>query len=429
MKRKFPWSTLALVLFCAGLATVIGRAVLAGPPTQPRAADKAKAEREEKAPSGADERLPLPETGLVGGNGIVEPADRELKLAAQIGGVVAELHVREGQFVEKGARLVTLAGDVERAAVAVAEADVRAARGEVSSTREEVRTAQEDVRVADEERLRTEAGQRKEEVDAARADAEAAEARAALSQSVLSRIERAARVGALTVDELDRARRQAEIDKRSAKAANARAAAAIAGARVEDVRVAKGRVGVSRSKVSAAQVRTRVAATRIAVAESKLAQARAALERLTVRAPTAGEVLQVKYRVGEYYNPGGPEPLLILGDTRKLRVRVDVYERDLAKVRLGARGYVVADGFPGKRFPGRVVEVGRRMGRKNVRTDDPVERIDTKILEVVLALDRADGLVPGLRLMAYLDGAPAAAATQANASSSPPRATGAAGGR
>jgi HlyD family secretion protein len=37
--------------------------------------------------------------------------------------------------------------------------------------------------------------------------------------------------------------------------------------------------------------------------------------------------------------------------------------------------------------PGKVVEVARRMGRKNVRTDDPTERIDTKILEVVLELD------------------------------------------
>ena len=45
------------------------------------------------------------------------------------------------------------------------------------------------------------------------------------------------------------------------------------------------------------------------------------------------------------------------------------------------------------------------MGRKNVRTDDPTERIDTKILEVVLELDEREGLFPGLRVVGYVDGA------------------------
>jgi hypothetical protein len=42
-------------------------------------------------------------------------------------------------------------------------------------------------------------------------------------------------------------------------------------------------------------------------------------------------------------------------------------------------------------------------GRKNVRTDDPTERIDTKILEAVLSLDSIEGLVPGLRVVAYIE--------------------------
>ena len=47
----------------------------------------------------------------------------------------------------------------------------------------------------------------------------------------------------------------------------------------------------------------------------------------------------------------------------------------------------------------------RRMGRKNVRTDDPTERLDTKILETVVELDDSQGLVPGLRVTGYI-GAP-----------------------
>ena len=36
---------------------------------------------------------------------------------------------------------------------------------------------------------------------------------------------------------------------------------------------------------------------------------------------------------------------------------------------------------------GRVVRVGQVLGRKNVRTDEPTERLDTKILEIVVDLD------------------------------------------
>jgi hypothetical protein len=86
---------------------------------------------------------------------------------------------------------------------------------------------------------------------------------------------------------------------------------------------------------------------------------------------------------------------------------MDVDERDIAKVRAGARAWVTADAFPSARIVGKVAEIGRRMGRKNVRTDEPTERIDTKILEVVIDLDEPGQLVPGLRVMSYVtDGGP-----------------------
>ena len=53
-------------------------------------------------------------------------------------------------------------------------------------------------------------------------------------------------------------------------------------------------------------------------------------------------------------------------------------------------------------FETAVEEIGRRMGRKNVRTDDPVERNDTKILEVVLSVEDPTGLVVGQRVVCYV---------------------------
>ena len=114
-------------------------------------------------------------------------------------------------------------------------------------------------------------------------------------------------------------------------------------------------------------------------------------------------------RAGELYNfQGSSEPLLILGDTRTLRVRMDVDERDIGRVKKGAAAWVTADAFGARRFEGKVVEIGRRFGRKNIRTDDPVERNDTKILEVVIGLDGHDLLVPGQRVTSFVAAEPPA---------------------
>ena len=79
----------------------------------------------------------------------------------------------------------------------------------------------------------------------------------------------------------------------------------------------------------------------------------------------------------------------------------------MGKIRKGPYAAVTAAAFPGQRFPGRVVEIGRRRGRKNIRTDDPVERIDTKILEVIIELDKREPgggtLIPGLRVVSVID--------------------------
>lgn len=111
----------------------------------------------------------------------------------------------------------------------------------------------------------------------------------------------------------------------------------------------------------------------------------------------------MKFRPGEYFDPRNGDPLLIVGDTSQLHVRMDVDERDVGRVRLGASAFVTAEAFAGKRFEGKVVEIGRHMGRKNVRTDEPTERLDTKILEVLLELKESEGLVPGMRVSSYVE--------------------------
>ena len=362
-KLPRPVRTALLLGVLAFMGIQVVRTASAGPATLPREKDVQKAERTAASRSGGlDERSALPPGGeVVGGNGVVEPLDRETKVAAQVTAVVERVLAREGDRVEAGALLVQLSSSVERAALQAAEAELTAERAALS---------------------RTQKGLRGEDRESAAAEAEAARARAELSASVLQRTEQLAKAGASTADELERARRQAQGDAATAKSLEARRRAAEAGSRHEDL-------SIQRARVQAA--------------EARVAQARAQLERLAVRAPLSGEVLQVKVRAGELYSfQGASEPLVVMGDTSGLRVRMDVDERDVAKVRTGASAWVTADAFGERRFTGKVVEMARRFGRKNVRTDDPTERNDTKVLEVVVELQEAEGLRVGQRVTGFI---------------------------
>jgi ABC exporter DevB family membrane fusion protein len=358
---RLPAKQLLFALVMLALLGVVVKRSLAPPPTIPTSADIRKAERDLKPKAGTDERAVVPAGQFVAGNGLVEPADRETKVSSHIPGRIAVINVKEGDFVEAGAELLSLDNGAEKSAVDAAEGDVASARAELT---------------------RTVRGLRREDIDAIVADTTSIKARTTQSKTSLERIEQLAKGGAATPDELDRARQQAEVDQGALAAAEARKKAAVSGSRSEDILVAQAKVQASLARRD---------------------QAQATYERTRVRAPITGRILQLKFRAGEFFNPNGSDPLVVMGDTRSLRVRMDVDERDVGRIRGGQAAFALLSAFPGKRFAGRVVEVGRRMGRKNIRTDDPTERIDTKILEVVIALDPAEGLVPGLRVTSFVE--------------------------
>ena len=57
--------------------------------------------------------------------------------------------------------------------------------------------------------------------------------------------------------------------------------------------------------------------------------------------------------------------------------------------------------FGSKRFTGRVVHIEQVLGCKNVHTYRPTEKIDTKILEVVIALDDGSELPLDLQMTTW----------------------------
>jgi hypothetical protein len=53
-------------------------------------------------------------------------------------------------------------------------------------------------------------------------------------------------------------------------------------------------------------------------------------------------------------------------------------------------------------FSGGVVGVGHELGKKNVQTDDPAERLDAKVLETLVELDGQPPLPSGLRVDSFI---------------------------
>src|SRR5215813_1219650 len=130
-------------------------------------------------------------------------------------------------------------------------------------------------------------------------------------------------------------------------------------------------------------------------AEAQLAQARAQLnstetdlERLMVRAPVEGQVLQVKVHLGEFAPTGAlSTPLVLLGNVDKLHVRVDVEEHEASRVQPGAKAMASVRGNIDLKTPLAFVRFEPFVVPKKSLTGDSTERVDTRVLQVIYRIE------------------------------------------
>jgi len=115
--------------------------------------------------------------------------------------------------------------------------------------------------------------------------------------------------------------------------------------------------------------------------------------------PIEGKVLEVKARLGQ---PVGPtDTLIVVGETSQVWLSVDIYERDLSKVKPGDEVLATAVAFPDRTFTGTVDQLASVV--------DPARRV----LEARIVLRNPDGaLRPGMTATARILGVPEAGAAQ-----------------
>src|SRR5262249_29124085 len=104
------------------------------------------------------------------------------------------------------------------------------------------------------------------------------------------------------------------------------------------------------------------AKAKVATAEARLRLAEADLAKTRLKAPTSRRILQVYAEPGELSGPTTAQPILVLADLSRLRVRAFVEELDVSRVKAGQVAVVTADGYQGREFMGKVAVVVPRMG-------------------------------------------------------------------
>lgn len=132
-------------------------------------------------------------------------------------------------------------------------------------------------------------------------------------------------------------------------------------------------------------------------ARAELTLAESAIERARIRASSDGTVLQVLTKVGETVAPGPDLALVVMGDLSGLRVRAEVEERDVSKVRAGQKVVIRSDAFPGRDFTGSVTTLGQSLAPPRLASRGPRKPTDLDALEVLIDIDGPVSLMPGMR--------------------------------
>jgi HlyD family secretion protein len=145
----------------------------------------------------------------------------------------------------------------------------------------------------------------------------------------------------------------------------------------------------------------------IAAADAQVHATDVDLDRSVVRALLPAEVLQVKIRVGEYAPAGATaSPLILLGGSRPLHVRVDVDEHEAWRVREGAPAIGHVRGHAASKTPLQFVRFEPFVVPKHSLTGDSTERVDTRVLQVIYRVERDSApLFVGQQIDVFIDAA------------------------
>jgi Multidrug resistance efflux pump len=373
MLRKFalPALAAALLIFAAAHALYVQRPEPDRPPPVPPP----------HSPFG----------NTVAGAGMVEPNSEASGTAAiavgsQLSGVVTQVHVKIGQAVKEGDLLFELDNRQPAAELQFRQAALTAAEAQLK---------------------RLELQPRPEEVPASEAQVRAAEANLVEQKDLYQRDQRLRETGAITQEEF-------VIRKETYETARAQ--------------LEQAKANLALLKAGAWQPDKAIAAANVEQAKAHVEQTKTTLELLQVRAPTDGTILQVNVRPGEFVSTMGGQSLVVMGNLSPLHIRVNVDEEDIPRLVLDApaRAKIRGD-LAQQEVPLTFVRLEPFVIPKASLTGINVERVDTRVAQLIYAVDPRSPLIQDHKLLVgqlvdvFIDTRPASSQPQHTAFSTQPR--------
>ena len=274
--------------------------------------------------------------------GLVEPESENINLSCAVSGLVTAVYVKAGDRVRTGQKLFALDDRDLRAGLQVKRAALESAQAQLEKLKQEPRA---------EEVPPSEA-----HVRSAQADLADAEVQMRLIESVTDR---------RAVREEDVERRRIGFQGAQARLAEAEKNLDLlkAGAWAPDIAVAQAAVDQGEAQVQADEIN---------------------IERLTMRAPMDGVILQDNVRVGQYATCGQvSQSLMIFGGGKYLNIRADVDETDASRMRPNTPAVAYARGDTTRRYALEFVRFEPYVVPKTSLTGDTTERVDTRVLQAI----------------------------------------------
>jgi RND family efflux transporter MFP subunit len=136
------------------------------------------------------------------------------------------------------------------------------------------------------------------------------------------------------------------------------------------------------------------------VAEANLQQVETNIERSTIAAPVEGEILQVNVHIGEIYPTTSytttqgyinlQSSLVLMGTVTPLQIRIDIDEEDCWRFRKGAKATAFIRGNASLNFPLKFLRIEPYVIPKISFTGEQIERLDTRVLQVLYRFEKDD---------------------------------------
>lgn len=143
---------------------------------------------------------------------------------------------------------------------------------------------------------------------------------------------------------------------------------------------------------------------RVEEIKAQLAQAKITKERLTIKAPINGEILEVNVRPGEYASAGAlSQPLLRMGDNSTQHVRVEMDEENARYIKPESKAEGSLRGNSSTSIPLTFVRFEPYVKPKqNLAVAG--QRVDTRVLQIIYALPNGiSGIFAGQQMDVFID--------------------------